>query len=310
VRTLNDHNIRTRRPIVIANWTNEEGARFAPSMLASGVFAGVYTRNWAFERTDADGIRFGDALAQIGWKGDERAGARKFHAYFELHIEQGPILEAEGADIGIVTHGQGLIWTGVTLRGTDSHAGSTPMDMRRDAALGMARLVLLVNEVALRHGPGNKGTVGHVNVRPNSRNVVAGHVEFTVDLRSADPGALQDMDADFRQHAAEICAGMNLDIAFEDLGGFDPVTFDPGCARVLRGAAQRLGYAHRDIVSGAGHDACWVNKTTPAAMVMCPCVGGLSHNEAEEIYPQWARAGADVLLHAALEAAGVESGRA
>ena len=305
VRTLNDLGIATRHPIVVTNWTNEEGTRFAPAMLSSGVFAGVHDLAWAHDRTDAAGARFGDELARIGWLGDEEVGARAMHAYFELHIEQGPILEAEGCDVGIVTHGQGLSWIELTVSGTDAHTGSTPMAMRKNAGLGMARIVDLVNDIAWSHAPDAVGAVGQANLYPNSRNVIAGRAVFTVDFRSPSADILADMENRLKAGAREICDALDLGVAIEKIGGFAPVAFDPDCVARVRASAERLGYAHRDLVSGAGHDACWIARVAPAAMVMCPCVGGLSHNEAEDILPQWATAGADVLLHAVIDAAGV-----
>ena len=306
LRTLNDLDIRTRHPIVVTNWTNEEGTRFAPAMLASGVFAGVHAQDWAYDREDHDGKKFGDELARIGWKGEEEVGARKMHAFFELHIEPGPILEAEGKDIGVVTHGQGLSWTQVTVTGKESHTGSTPMPMRKNAGLGMARILDKVDEIAWSHKPDAVGAAGHIEVFPNSRNVIPGKAVFTVDFRSPELAVIEDMEARLRKEAQAICDEMGLEVAFEKVGGFDPVTFDEGCVTAVRAAAERLGYSHRDIISGAGHDACWINRVAPTAMVMCPCVDGLSHNEAEEISKAWAKAGADVLLHAVVETAGIE----
>ncbi|MDS1135769.1 Zn-dependent hydrolase [Nitratireductor indicus] len=303
IRTLNDLGIRTKHPIVVTNWTNEEGARFAPAMLASGVFAGVHDLEWAYGRTDAEGKRFGDELERIGWKGDEPVGARKMRAFFELHIEQGPILEDEGTDIGVVTHGQGLWWLQVTIEGKDAHTGSTPMPKRRNAGLAMARVMELVHEVAMDYQPNAVGAVGHVEVYPNSRNVIAGKTVFTVDIRSPDEKTLNTMRARIEAGIATICDAMDLSFSVEPVGHFAPVTFDKDCVKAIRDAAERLDYSHRDIVSGAGHDACWINQVAPTAMVMCPCVDGLSHNEAEEITRDWARAGADVLFHAVVETA-------
>ncbi|HSO47606.1 MAG TPA: allantoate amidohydrolase, partial [Rhizobiaceae bacterium] len=303
VRTLNDLDIKTKHPIVVVNWTNEEGTRFAPAMLASGVFAGIHDLDWAYDRTDAKGRKFGDELKRIGWRGDEEVGARKMHAFFELHIEQGPILEAEGKEIGVVTHGQGLSWTQVTLTGKDAHTGSTPMPMRKNAGLGMARILELVDKIAWSHAPHAVGAAGHIEVFPNSRNVIPGKVVFTVDFRSPDLSVLKDMEARLKAGAQDIAVEMGLGIEMEKVGGFDPVTFDAGCVSAIRNAAERLGYSHRDIISGAGHDACWINRVAPAAMVMCPCVGGLSHNEAEEISKEWAAKGCDVLFHAVVETA-------
>ena len=307
LRTLNDLNIKTKHPIVVTNWTNEEGTRFAPPMLSSGVFAGMHTQDWAYDRTDAAGLKFGDELKRIGWTGEEAVGSREMHAFFELHIEQGPILEAEGKTIGVVTHGQGLSWTQVTISGKESHTGSTPMPMRKNAGLGMARVLELVDEIAWSHKPHAVGAAGHIDVSPNSRNVIPGNAVFTIDFRSPDLDVISDMEKRLKDGATKICAEMGLEVSFEKVGGFDPVKFDDGCVGAVRAAAERLGYSHMDLISGAGHDACWINKTAPTAMVMCPCVDGLSHNEAEEISSEWATAGADVLLHAVLEMAEVVS---
>ncbi len=305
VRSLNDLNVRTKHPIVVTNWTNEEGTRFAPAMLASGVFAGVHTEDWAKDRVDAEGKRFGDELKRIGWEGDEPVGSRKMHAMFEYHIEQGPILEAEDKLIGVVTHGQGLSWTQVTVTGKEAHTGSTPMPMRRNAGLGMARMLELVDEIAWSHKPHAVGAAGHIDVYPNSRNVIPGKVVFTVDFRSPELEVIEDMERRFAEGAKKIAEEMGLEVEMEKVGGFDPVTFDEGCVSAVRNAAERLGYSHMNIISGAGHDACWINKVAPTAMIMCPCVDGLSHNEAEEISKEWATAGADVLMHAVVETAGI-----
>jgi len=305
IRTLNDLGIKTKHPIVATNWSNEEGTRFAPAMLASGVFAGVHTQDWAYDREDVEGKKFGDELKRIGWRGDEDVGARKMHAFFELHIEQGPILEAEGKDIGVVTHGQGLRWTQVTITGKDAHTGSTPMPMRKNAGLAMARILEKVDEIAWSHAPHAVGAVGQIDVYPNSRNVIPGKAVFTVDFRSPELDVILDMVNRLRVAAEEIVQEMGLEVEFETVGGFDPVKFDNGCVAAVRQAAERLGYTHTDIISGAGHDACWINRVAPTAMVMCPCVDGLSHNEAEEISKEWAAAGTDVLFHAVVETAGI-----
>jgi N-carbamoyl-L-amino-acid hydrolase len=303
LRSLNDMSIKTRHPIVVTNFTNEEGTRYAPAMLSSGVFAGIHDQKWAYQRVDADGRAFGDELKRIGWCGDEEVGARKMHAFFELHIEQGPILEADGIDVGVVTHGQGLSWTQVTIIGNDAHTGSTPMPMRRNAGLGMAQVLNLVDEIAWSHKPHAVGAAGHIDVYPNSRNVIPGKVVFTIDFRSPDLSVIQDMETRLHLGAKKICDELGLGIEFEKVGGFDPVTFDEGCVRAVRDAAERLGYSHRNIISGAGHDACWINKVAPTAMIMCPCIDGLSHNEAEDISKEWSTAGAEVLFHAVVETA-------
>ena len=303
VRTLNDLDISTRHPIVVVNWTNEEGARFAPAMLASGVFAGVHTLDYAYGRKDPEGKSFGDELKRIGWAGEEEVGARKMHAYFEYHIEQGPILEAAKKPIGVVTHCQGLWWLEFTLTGKEAHTGSTPMNMRVNAGLAMARILEMVQKVAMDAQPGAVGGVGQMRFSPNSRNVLPGQVVFTVDIRSPDQAKLDGMRARIEAEAPRICEALGVGCVIEAVGHFDPVTFDPKLVSAVRNAAEKLGYGHMNIISGAGHDACWAAKIAPATMVMCPCVDGLSHNEDEEISPEWATAGADVLLQAVVETA-------
>ena len=303
IRSLNDMDIQTRHPIVVTNFTNEEGTRYTPPLLSSGVFAGVHAQDWAYKRVDADGKAFGDELNRIGWRGEEIVGERKMHAFFELHIEQGPILEAEGINIGVVTHGQGLSWTQVTITGRESHTGSTPMPMRKNAGLGMARVLGLVDEIAWSHKPHAVGAAGHIDVFPNSRNVIPGKVVFTVDFRSPELSVIADMEQRLQAGAEKICNEMGLGVQFEKVGGFEPVVFDVDCVSAVRNAAERLGHTHRDIISGAGHDACWINQVAPSAMIMCPCVDGLSHNEAEEISKEWSTASAEVLFHAVVETA-------
>ncbi len=303
IRTLNDLDIKTKHPIVVTNWTNEEGTRFAPAMLASGVFAGIHEQDWAYERADADGKTFGDELKRIGWRGEEQVGDRKMHAFFELHIEQGPILEAEGKDIGVVTHGQGLRWIECTVTGKESHTGSTPMPMRKNAGRGLAQITELVHQIAMDNAPNAVGAIGHIDVYPNSRNIIPGKVVFTIDFRSHEIDTLKAMVARFEEEAPKLCDALGVSLSHESVGAFDPPAFDEDCVAMIRAAAERLGYSHRDIISGAGHDACWINRVAPTAMVMCPCVDGLSHNEAEEITKDWARAGADVLFHAVVEKA-------
>jgi N-carbamoyl-L-amino-acid hydrolase len=307
VRSMNDLGIKTKHPVVVTNWTNEEGARFAPAMLASGVFAGIHTEDYAKGRRDLDGKVFGEELKRIGWEGTEKVGARKMHAMLELHIEQGPILEAEGKDIGVVTHGQGLWWLEITLTGKDAHTGSTPMRMRVNAGLGMARITERVHQIAMSHQPNAVGAVGQVKVFPNSRNVIPGKVVFTVDIRSPEQAKLDTMKGEVMRAAHAVAAELGLGCAIEEVGHFDPVTFDPGLVKIVRQSAENLGFSHMDIVSGAGHDACWINRVAPTVMIMCPCVDGLSHNEAEKISPEWAAAGTDVLLHAVLDVAEVVS---
>ena len=303
IRSLNDLGIKTKHPIVVTNWTNEEGARFAPAMLASGVFAGIHTLDYAYGRKDPDGKTFGDELKRIGWVGAEPVGARKMHAYFEYHIEQGPILEAENKQIGVVTHGQGLWWLEFTLTGKEAHTGSTPMTMRINAGLAMARILELVQTVAMGEQPGAVGGVGQMRFSPNSRNVLPGTVVFTIDIRSPEQAKLDRMRAKIEAEAPKICEALGVGCAVEAVGHFDPVTFDPTLVDRVRKSAEKLAYSHMNIISGAGHDACWTARVAPSTMIMCPCVGGLSHNEAEDISKEWAGAGCDVLFHAVLETA-------
>ena len=305
VRTLNESAVKTKHPIVIVNFTNEEGTRFAPPVLSSGVFAGMHTQDWAYDRVDSEGKRFGDELERVGWRGEEEVGARKMHAFFELHIEQGPILEAENTEVGVVTHGQGLRWIECTVTGKESHTGSTPMHMRVNAGRALAQITELVHEIAMSHAPNAVGAIGHVDIYPNSRNIIPGKAVFTIDFRSHLQENIDAMLARFHDEAPKLVEALGCSMETENVGSFDPPAFDESCVGAVRDAATKLGYSHLDIISGAGHDACWINRVAPTAMIMCPCVDGLSHNEAEEITPAWSSAGAPVLMHAVLEKAEV-----
>ncbi len=303
VRTLNDLNIQTKHPILVVNWTNEEGSRFPPAMMASAGYAGIYEVNTLLSAKDAEGNIFGDELDKIGWKGSETVGSQKFHCYYELHIEQGPILETEEVDIGIVTHGQGLKWLEVKLSGVDQHTGTTPMNVRKDTSLALSEIILAVNHIANKNQPNAVGSVGHIEVSPNSRNVIAGNSLFTVDIRSPDINKLVKMENELKQMTTDICKKYKIEFEMDQIGGFDPVAFDKECLNNIRNSAKKFGYSYKNIVSGAGHDACWINTVAPSAMIMCPCVDGLSHNEAEEIKPEWAASSTNVMLHAAIASA-------
>jgi N-carbamoyl-L-amino-acid hydrolase len=303
IRTLNDLGLKTRHPIEVANWTNEEGTRFTPAMVASGVFAGAFTQDEVYAIRDREGRSFGEELKRIGFVGTEPVGQHPIKAYFELHIEQGPILEAEGCDVGVVTHGQGQRWFDIRLTGFESHAGTTPMPRRRDALLGAAKIVQAVNEIALAHAPHAVGTVGVLDPYPGSRNVIPGAVTMTVDFRHPDDAVLADMKARLEAALDKACAEGRLEREVSEVFYYPPVAFDPACVSAVRRAAERLGYKHRDIVSGAGHDACYIARVAPTAMIFCPCVDGLSHNEEEDITPDWAAAGVNTLFHAAVETA-------
>ena len=300
LRTLHDHSYTTNAPIELVNWTNEEGARFAPAMLASGVFAGVFTADYAYGRTDRDGKSFGEELQRIGYRGPEKAGGRKFAGMFELHIEQGPILEHEGQTIGIVQGAQGVRWYDVTVVGQDAHAGAMPMGLRKDALVGAARMIERIDAIA-RDIPDAVGTVGLIENRPNSRNVIPGEVFFTVDFRHPDDKVLDAVEAKLRAALAEILPPLQLTYKEARIWASPPVKFSAeliGCVRV---AAKQGGFSSRDIVSGAGHDSVYIARVAPTTMIFVPSRGGISHNEAEWTSLEDCAAGAQVLLNAVLE---------
>ncbi|GGB33049.1 Zn-dependent hydrolase [Tistrella bauzanensis] len=302
LRTLNDLNYETEAPVEVAVWTNEEGSRFAPAMVASGVFAGVFDLDYGLSRADQDGRTMGQELARIGYAGDQPMG-KPVGAYFEAHIEQGPILEAEDKTIGIVTHAQGQRWFEVTLTGQEAHAGPTPMPIRRDALLGAARMVQAVNRIGLDNAPVACATVGLMQVYPNSRNVIPGRVFFTVDLRHPDDAVLAKMADEFHAALNEILAEGKLTAEVEQIFYYAPVPFDEDCVGAVRAATAAAGFSNRDIVSGAGHDACYLAKVAPTGMIFIPCIDGISHNEVEDAKPEWVSAGCEVLLGAMLERA-------
>lgn len=303
VRSLNDMGYVTEAPIEVAVWTNEEGSRFAPAMVSSGVFAGAFSLEYGLSRADETGKTMGEELARIGYAGPDPVGGRPVAAYFEAHIEQGPILEAEDKTIGVVTDAQGQRWYEITLTGQEAHAGPTPMHSRRDALLGASRLVQAVNRIGLTHAPKACATVGLMRVNPNSRNVIPGQVFMTVDFRHPDDKVLAQMDQDLRAAAADICAEGGLEQVLEQIWYYAPVPFDADCIKAVRNGVARTGHSWRDIVSGAGHDACYLARVAPTSMIFIPCIDGISHNEIEETTPEWVTAGAEVLLHAMVERA-------
>jgi len=303
VRTLNDLNIETEAPVEVAVWTNEEGSRFAPAMVASGVFAGVFDLDYGLSRADQDGKTMGEELTRIGYAGDQPVGGRDVGAYFEAHIEQGPILENEEKTVGVVTGAQGQRWYEITLTGQEAHAGPTPMLSRKDALVGAARLVGEVNRIGLANQPNACATVGLLQVSPNSRNVIPGSVFFAVDFRHPNDDVLAGMDAELREVAAKITAEIGLEMELEQIWYSPPVAFDDACVSAVRGAAERGGFKHMDIVSGAGHDACYLARVAPTAMIFVPCENGISHNEIEEATPDDLEAGCNVLLQAMIERA-------
>jgi len=301
LRTMVQAGYETYAPIEVINWTNEEGSRFAPAMVASGVFAGAFTCDWAHAREDRAGTTFGAALDAIGYRGDQRCGQHKLSAFFELHIEQGPILEAEDKEIGIVTGVQGMRWYEVTVMGQDAHTGATPMRLRKNALLGAARLVDRINAIAEAHKPDALGAVGLMEVRPNSRNVVPGEVFFCVDLRHPDNAMLDQLEAEYNACLPEVCDPLGLTVSSTRIWDQPPVRFNADCVASVRRAASLSGFTAREIVSGAGHDAAYVSRVAPTAMIFVPCRDGVSHNEAEYSSKEQCAAGAQVLLQAVLD---------
>jgi N-carbamoyl-L-amino-acid hydrolase len=301
LRTLVQAGYETFAPIEVVNWTNEEGSRFAPAMVASGVFAGAFTRDWADANKDREGVTFGAALDGIGYRGGERCGQHPLSGFFELHIEQGPILEAEDKEIGIVTGVQGMRWYEVTVTGESAHTGATPMRLRKNALLGAARLTERINAIAERHAPDALGAVGLMEVRPNSRNVVPGEVFFCVDFRHPQAAVLDELEAEFVKSLNEICDPLGLAVTSTRIWDQPPVHFDAACIASVRRAAELSGFSTRDIISGAGHDAAYVSRVAPTSMIFVPCRGGISHNEAEFTAKEQCAAGAQVLLQAVLD---------
>jgi beta-ureidopropionase / N-carbamoyl-L-amino-acid hydrolase len=299
MRTLIDAGYETQAPLAIINWTNEEGARFAPAMLCSGVHAGVFTPEFAWSRTDRDGVTLGDALDAIGYRGEERAGARKFQAMFELHIEQGPILEAESCDIGIVQGVQGMRWYEVRVTGQDAHTGATPMYLRKNALLGAARMIDRIDAIAQAHLPG-VATVGLIESKPNSRNVIPGEVFFTVDLRHPDESVLDAMEAAFQAALPAVMEPLKLGWEERQVWRSAAVQFDPELIASVRTAAARSDLTTRDLASGAGHDAVYTARVMPTTMIFVPCAGGISHNEAESTSKMECANGTQVLLNAVI----------
>jgi N-carbamoyl-L-amino-acid hydrolase len=306
VRTLNDHGIATKSPLEVVNWTNEEGCRFPPAMVASGVFAGVFDLEYGLSRKDHVGRTIGAELERIGYAGDRPVGRRPVGALFELHIEQGPILDAEGQRIGIVTGAQGARWYDCEVTGAEGHAGSTPMENRRDALRAAAAMLENIYQIAHRHAPSGRATVGEFQAYPGSRNTVPGRVRFTVDLRHPDGGTMDAMDHALRE-AFEQARGRSagrLESHLSEIWYSPPVAFDPDCIEAVRQAADMLGLPAREIVSGAGHDAVYMARVVPTSMIFVPCKDGISHAEVEYASPEACADGANVLLHAVLARAG------
>ncbi|MGY5453410.1 Zn-dependent hydrolase [Agarivorans sp. MS3-6] len=302
VRTMNDLGLKTKHPIEISVWTNEEGSRFAPAMMGSGVVSGRFSLQEILDSTDVDGLRLGDELERIGFAGDTPVTGRKFHAFFETHIEQGPYLEAEEKQIGVVTGGQGQRWFNATLTGRESHAGTTPMHLRKDALLASTLLIQKVEQIAKAHPPGC-GTVGFVQVLPNSRNTIPGKIEMSIDLRHPLDEELSAMDVALNNAVAELMEQTGVEVLLDPFWYYEPIHFDSNCVNAVRDATVNLGYSHMDIIAGAGHDACYVSDFAPTSMIFTPCLDGISHNEIESTTQEECEAGCSVLLNAMLSMA-------
>jgi N-carbamoyl-L-amino-acid hydrolase len=305
VRTLNERGIQTEAPIEVAYWTNEEGSRFVPVMMGSGVFAKAFTLEHALNATDVDGKSVRDELARIGYVGEQEPGDHPIGAYFEAHIEQGPVLEDADITIGVVTACLGQRWYDCVVTGMEAHAGPTPMGLRKDAMQVATTIMQETVAIALRYPPYGRGTNGFIQVHPNSRNVIPGRVKFSIDLRNVDDEHLDKMDADIRAFVAKVNAEGPCTATIEQVSYFVPCPFEKGCVDAVRAGAKQLGYSVMDVVSGAGHDAIYVARLAPAGMIFVPCKDGISHNEVEDAKPEHLEAGCNVLLHAMLDRAHV-----
>ncbi|HXQ42131.1 MAG TPA: Zn-dependent hydrolase [Candidatus Udaeobacter sp.] len=308
IRTLNDFNYETARPIEVVVWTNEEGSRFAPAMVASGVFAGVFDLEYGLTRKDVEGRTMGEELKRIGYAGEAACGGRPVAAFFEAHIEQGPILEAEDKTIGVVEGVQGIRWYEVTVTGQEAHAGPTPMPRRKDALVGVSRMVTAVNRIGLSHPPYACATVGMLQVLPNSRNVIPGKVFLTIDFRHPDPDILAGMGREIEAECRKTAAELMLEIDFKEIWYSPPVKFAGECVGAVRKAAEELGFSNRGIISGAGHDSVYLSRVAPTGMIFVPCKDGISHNEIEDAKREDLAAGCDVLLRAIIERANAPAG--
>ena len=304
VRTLNDHGIETEAPLEVAFWTNEEGSRFVPVMMGSGVFAKAFTLEHAYAAKDTAGKSVKEELERIGYIGPQEPGDHPIGAYFETHIEQGPVLEDNDKTIGVVQGVLGIRWFDCTVTGMEAHAGPTPMALRKDAMQVATHLMQEVVAAALRHKPHGRGTVGMVQVFPNSRNVIPGRVKFSIDLRNATDAIVDTMATEVKAYAAKLSKDSGLPIVIEQVSSYPAQVFHPDCVDAVGRAAAKLGYSNMNAVSGAGHDAVYMAQLAPAGMIFIPCKDGISHNEIEDAKPEHITAGCNVLLHAMLERAG------
>ena len=307
VRAMNDAGIETEFPICVCNWTNEEGSRYAPAMMASAAYAGDYTTDDILGRKDADGITVAEALDTIGYRGADAVGKQTFSAFVELQIEQGPLLEAENKTIGVVDRGQGIMWYDGSIAGFASHAGTTPMPLRKDALAAFSEVVLAVEKIARDLGPNAVGTIGEIKIDNPSRNVIPGDLSFTVDIRSSESVTLDKLHDAIQTAVAEIATRRKVSIDLQQIWRKEPTVFDKKLVDAVEAATREMGYSHRRITSGAGHDACNLAAVVPAAMIFVPCKDGVSHNELEDATQADCTAGANVLLHTVLSLAGIAS---
>jgi len=304
VRTLNDHGIETEAPIEVAFWTNEEGSRFVPVMMGSGVFAKAFTLEHAYAATDTEGKTVKGELERIGYVGEQEPGDHPIGAYFETHIEQGPVLEDNDKTIGVVSGVLGIRWFDCTVTGMEAHAGPTPMALRKDALLAATHIMQDVVAAAHRHPPHGRGTVGMVQVFPNSRNVIPGRVKFSIDLRNSTDALVDQMATEVKARAEQVAQEHGVQVHIEMVSSYPAQVFHSECVEAVARATAKLGYSHMPAVSGAGHDAVYMAKLAPAGMIFIPCKDGISHNEIEDAKPEHITAGCNVLLHAMLERAG------
>ena len=304
VRTLNDHGIETEAPIEVAFWTNEEGSRFVPVMMGSGVFAKAFTLEHAYAAKDLEGKSVKEELQRIGYIGIQEPGEHPIGAYFETHIEQGPVLEDNDITIGVVQGVLGIRWFDCTVTGMEAHAGPTPMALRKDALQVATHLMQEVVDSALRQKPHGRGTVGMVQVFPNSRNVIPGRVKFSMDMRNSTDALVDQQVDEVKACAAKLSADTGLKIEIEMVSSYSAIGFHADCIDAVARGAKKLGYSNMPVVSGAGHDAVYMAKLTSSGMIFIPCKDGISHNEIEDAKPEHITAGCNVLLHAMLERAG------
>lgn|SRR5574341_149312 len=303
LETLNDYNLTTTVPLEVISWTNEEGARFVPAMLASGVFAGVFAQEYALSRTDKDGHTVSEELQRIGYAGNTPVGNHPIQAAFELHIEQGPVLEMQDRVIGVVTGVQGMRWYNMVIQGQEAHAGPTPMPYRRDPVQGMIPILRRIFGLATKYAPHARATIGSLQAEPGIINTVPGRLTVTVDLRHPEATILAAMDMALKEIVQEECVSSGLESTVEDIWHSPPVVFADECVKSIRNAVAAMRIPSMDIYSGAGHDAVYVSRVAPTGMIFIPCKNGLSHNELESAKPEDVAAGANVLLRAMLEQA-------